>query len=176
MGLDGLEPTTSVLSGLRSNRLSYRPTVTAIIPAMQHNAIGVDASCATIFRRRASRTIGAADPAWSDSILSLTAAALTSPTNTSAVGCGKRQNTRRPTNSSKPHASNSPTRKRPAAPAALPYRPLTRSKIRLAIAKILRRRHPLAILPHRHFRIGIRSMQSPDTGVPNARGHGTRPG
>ena len=27
VGLDGLEPTTSVLSGLRSNRLSYRPTV-----------------------------------------------------------------------------------------------------------------------------------------------------
>ena len=26
VGLDGLEPTTSVLSGLRSNRLSYRPT------------------------------------------------------------------------------------------------------------------------------------------------------
>ena len=27
VGLDGLEPTTSVLSGPRSNRLSYRPTV-----------------------------------------------------------------------------------------------------------------------------------------------------
>ncbi len=26
VGLDGLEPTTSVLSGPRSNRLSYRPT------------------------------------------------------------------------------------------------------------------------------------------------------
>ena len=32
VGLDGLEPTTSVLSGLRSNRLSYRPTGTTIIP------------------------------------------------------------------------------------------------------------------------------------------------
>ena len=39
VGLDGLEPTTSVLSGLRSNRLSYRPPTTAIIPATAHNAI-----------------------------------------------------------------------------------------------------------------------------------------
>ena len=31
VGLDGLEPTTSVLSGLRSNRLSYRPTGMPII-------------------------------------------------------------------------------------------------------------------------------------------------
>ena len=173
VGLDGLEPTTSVLSGLRSNRLSYRPPATAIIPAMQRNAIGVGASRAPIFRRWASRTIGAADPAWSDSILSLTAAAITSPTNTPAV-----ENTKTP--AAPPTAanrtpSNRPARKRPAAPAALPHRPLTRSKIRLAIAKILRRRHPLAILPRRHFRIGIRSMQSPDTGVPDAPGPGTRP-
>ena len=31
VGLDGLEPTTSVLSGLRSNRLSHRPTRMPII-------------------------------------------------------------------------------------------------------------------------------------------------
>ncbi len=39
VGLDGLEPTTSVLSGLRSNRLSYRPTGATIIPIRQPCAI-----------------------------------------------------------------------------------------------------------------------------------------
>ena len=39
VGLDGLEPTTSVLSGLRSNRLSYRPTGTTIIPIPPPRAI-----------------------------------------------------------------------------------------------------------------------------------------
>ena len=39
VGLDGLEPTTSVLSGLRSNRLSYRPTGPTIIPIRSPGAI-----------------------------------------------------------------------------------------------------------------------------------------
>ena len=32
VGLDGLEPSTSVLSGLRSNQLSYRPVLTGTVP------------------------------------------------------------------------------------------------------------------------------------------------
>ena len=139
--------------------------MTAIIPAMQRNAIGVGTSARPLFRRRASRTIGAADPAWSDSILSLTAAALTSPTNTSAVGCGKRQDTRRPINSSKPHASNSPDCKRSgraggvAAPSPDPGQNAACHHENTTPAASA---CDTAAPPFSH-----RSMQSPDTGVPD---------
>ncbi len=51
VGLDGLEPTTSVLSGLRSNRLSYRPTGVTIIPIPRLRAIRPSFSKAMRLRR-----------------------------------------------------------------------------------------------------------------------------
>ena len=39
VGLDGLEPSTSVLSGLRSNRLSYRPIIMGLVT--KYNLINV---------------------------------------------------------------------------------------------------------------------------------------
>ena len=44
VGLDGLEPTTSVLSGPRSNRLSYRPTWVGV--ANSHLQIIATGHCA----------------------------------------------------------------------------------------------------------------------------------
>src|SRR5205085_9034835 len=38
VGLDGLEPSTSPLSGVRSNRLSYRPVLPADGPGSAHRA------------------------------------------------------------------------------------------------------------------------------------------
>ena len=41
VGSSGLEPPTSRLSGVRSNHLSYEPTMVSIVPATAKNVLAV---------------------------------------------------------------------------------------------------------------------------------------